>query len=165
MDCLLFRHGIAHDREEWQGNDHDRPLTAKGVVRTRQSSKGLLTLGLMPTHILSSPLTRATETARILKSLLPSTAPLRICHELNPEVAPRALISLLNTLPSDAVVLCVGHEPHLGATAGILLTGKPCRGLSLKKAGACLLHLEGSVRPARGRLDWWLTASQLRALA
>ena len=165
MDCLLFRHGIAYDREDWRGNDHDRPLTEKGLVRTRQSIKGLLTLGLIPTHILSSPLARAHETAKIFKSLAPSTPPLRICHELNPEVAPRALISLLNALPSDAVVVCIGHEPHLSATAGILLTGKVCKGLSLKKAGACLLHLEGSVRPARGRLDWWLTASQLRALA
>ena len=165
MDCLLFRHGIAYDREDWRGNDHDRPLTEKGLVRARQSIKGLLTLGLIPTHILSSPLTRALETARIFTSLIPATPPLRICPELKPEVTPRALISLLNTLPSDGVVLCVGHEPHLSATAGILLTGKPCKGFSLKKAGACRLTHAGSVRPAKGRLDWWLTASQLRALA
>ena len=164
MDCLLFRHGIAYDREDWRGNEHNRPLTDKGLVRTRQSSKGLLTLGCIPTLILSSPLTRAQQTAKIARSLIPATPPLRICQELNPEVPPRALIALLNTLSSDAVVLCVGHEPHLSATAGILLTGKLCKGLSLKKAGACLLHLEGSVRPAKGRLEWWLTASQLRAL-
>lgn len=164
MDCLLFRHGIAYDREDWQGNDQKRPLTEKGRIRTRQSSKGLLALGLIPTHILTSPLTRAQQTAKIVRSLMSAAPPLRICHELNPEVPPRALIALLNTLPSDAVVLCVGHEPHLSTTAGILLTGKPCPGLSLKKAGACLLHLEGSVRPGKFRLDWWLTAAQLRAL-
>ncbi|MCC6966449.1 MAG: histidine phosphatase family protein [Nitrospira sp.] len=165
MDCLLFRHGIAYDREDWRGNDQTRPLTDKGRIRTRQASKGLLALGPLPTHILSSPLTRAQETAKIVRALMPTAPPLRICHELNPEVPPRALIALLNTLPSDAVVLCVGHEPHLSATAAILLTGKLCKGLSLKKAGACLLHLEGSVRPAKSRLDWWLTAAQLRALA
>lgn len=165
MDCLLFRHGIAYDREDWRGSEHDRPLTDKGRQRTKQSSKGLLVLGLIPTHILSSPLARAHQTAKILQSLMPAAPPLKICTELAPDVAPRALISLLNNLPSDAVVVCVGHEPHLSTTAGMLLTGKPCAGLSLKKAGACLLHLEGSVRPAQGRLEWWLTASQLRALA
>ena len=164
MDCFFFRHGIAYDREDWRGNDQNRPLTEKGRIRTRQSSKGLLALGLLPTHILSSPLTRARETATILRALMSAAPPLRICPELNPDVPPRVVIALLNTLPSDAVVLCVGHEPHLSATAGILLTGKVCDGLSLKKAGACLLHLEGSVRPAKGRLEWWLTASQLRAL-
>lgn len=165
MDCLLFRHGIAYDREDWHGNDHDRPLTEKGLLRTRQAGKGLLALGLTPTHILSSPLARAHQTAKILKSLMPSTPQLKMCHELAPDVAPRALISLLNSLPSGSVVVCVGHEPHLSTAAGMLLTGKPCTGLSLKKAGACLFHLEGSVRPAQGRLEWWLTASQLRALA
>ena len=165
MDCLLFRHGIACDSKDWQGSDQDRPLTEKGRLRARQSSKGLLALGLIPTHILSSPLTRARETAKILQSVIPSAPPLRICPELKPEVAPRALMSLLDKLPSDAVVVCVGHEPHLSTTAGILLTGKLCNGLSLKKAGACLLHCEGSVRPSGGRLEWWLTASQLRALA
>lgn len=165
MDCLLFRHGIAYDREDWRGSDQKRPLTEKGRIRTRQSSKGLLALGLIPTHILSSPLTRAHDTAKIVKALMSTAPPLRICQELHPEVPPRALIALLNTLPSDAVVLCVGHEPHLSATAGILLTGKRCTGLSLKKAGACSIHLEGSVRPAKGHLDWWLTASQLRKLA
>lgn len=164
MDCLLFRHGIAYDREDWRGNDQNRPLTEKGRIRTRQSSKGLLALGLLPTHILSSPLTRARETATILRALMSAAPPLRVCPELKPEVPPRVVIALLNTLPSDAVVLCVGHEPQLSATAGILLTGKVCHGLSLKKAGACLLHLEGTVRPAKGRLEWWLTASQLRAL-
>ncbi len=165
MDCLLFRHGIAHERQDWKGDDQDRPLTEKGATRTRQSGKGLLSLRVAPTHLFSSPLTRARETAAILQSLFRSQPKIRVCKELNPEVAPRALLSLFDTLPSDAVVLCVGHEPHLSATAGILLTGKLCRGLSLKKAGACLLHLEHAVRPSTGRLEWWLTASQLRALA
>jgi phosphohistidine phosphatase len=79
--------------------------------------------------------------------------------------APRTLFALLDALPPDAVALCIGHEPHLSLAAGILLTGKPCSGLSLKKAGACLIHIEESVRPAAGRLEWWLTAAQLRALA
>jgi hypothetical protein len=48
--------------------------------------------------------------------------------------------------------------------AGILLAGKPIAGLSLKKAGACLIRVEGAIRPAKGHLEWWMTAAQLRAL-
>ena len=165
MDCLFYRHGIAIERQEWSGQDEDRPLTDKGAARTRESGKGLLTLRIRPTDILSSPLTRARETAAILQSLIRSKPKIRICTELDPTAAPGTLFSLLNALPSDAVVLCIGHEPHLSLAAGILLTGKPCSGLSFKKAGACLIHIEESVRPAAGRLEWWLTAAQLRALA
>jgi len=165
MDCLFYRHGIAIERQEWSGQDEDRPLTDKGAARTRESGKGLLTLRIRPTDILSSPLTRARETAAILQSLIRSKPKIRICTELDPTAAPGTLFSLLNALPSDAVVLCIGHEPHLSLAAGILLTGKPCSGLSLKKAGACLIHLDESVKPAAGRLEWWLTAAQLRALA
>ncbi len=165
MDCLFFRHGIAIERQKWSGLEQDRPLTEQGAARTKESGKGLLTLRMRPTHILSSPLTRAHETAVILQSLIRSKPKIRICTELDPAAAPRALFSLLDTLPADAVVLCVGHEPHLSLAAGILLTGKPCSGLSLKKAGACLMHIEESAKPAAGRLEWWLTAGQLRALA
>lgn len=165
MDCLFFRHGIAIERQGWKGRDEDRPLTEKGAARTLQAGQGLLNLRLTPTHLFSSPLTRARETAAILQPLIRPKPKIQICAELDPAAAARALFSLFNTLPSDSVVLCIGHEPHLSTTAGILLTGKPCSGLSLKKAGACLIHLEASVRPATGRLEWWLTAAQLRALA
>jgi phosphohistidine phosphatase len=108
---------------------------------------------------------RAHETAAILQSLIRAKPKIRICAELNPTAHPRTLFALLDALPPDAVALCIGHEPHLSLAAGILLTGKPCSGLALKKAGACLLHIEESVRPTAGRLEWWLTAAQLRALA
>ncbi|MBK9112653.1 MAG: hypothetical protein IPM88_13500 [Nitrospira sp.] len=51
MDCLFFRHGIAIERQEWSGQEQDRPLTDKGAARTRESGKGLLNLRIKPTHI------------------------------------------------------------------------------------------------------------------
>ena len=165
MDCILYRHGIAVDRQEWGGKEQDRPLTGKGTTRTRQSARGLFTLRIMPTHLLSSPLARARETAEILQRLAHPRLTVQICDELVPEAAPHALFTLLGTLPPESVVLCVGHEPHLSLTAGTLLIGKPCAGLSLKKAGACLIHIQQSQQPANGLLQWWLTPGQLRALA
>ncbi len=165
MDCVLFRHGLAVERQEWAGQEQDRPLTDKGTARTRRSAKGLLTLRIIPTHLLSSPLTRSRETAEIIRRLVRPRLTVQICDELAPGAAPPALFSLLGTLPLDSVVFCVGHEPHLSLTAGTWLTGKAWAGLSLKKAGACLIRTEQSVRPANGRLQWWLTAAQLRALA
>lgn len=165
MNCLFFRHGIAVEREEWEGTERQRPLTNKGMVRTRQSGKGLLALRVTPTHILSSPLTRARQTAAILQALLQEKIPVHSTPELEPSAPPHAILALLGTLPPDGFIWCIGHEPHLSATAGLLLTGTSSRAFSFKKAGACLIQIERVVRPGAGRLVWWLTPSQLRALA
>jgi len=61
-------------------------------------------------------------------------------------------------------VLCVGHEPHLGFAAAVLLTGKPSQAFPFKKAGACLIELSIPVKPGRGVLRWWLPPSQLRLM-
>jgi hypothetical protein len=45
-----------------------------------------------------------------------------------------------------------------------MLFGKPAAGLTLKKAGACLIRFAEGAKPGRGVLEWWLTAGQLRAL-
>lgn len=163
MDLILFRHGIAVDRQNWKGKDQDRPLTRKGKRKTRRSAKGLLNLGISPTHLFTSPLVRARETAAIIEKQAGRHVTARVCDELIPGRAPQALFSLLATIPADSVVLCVGHEPHLGGVAGALLCGKTCPGLSLKKAGASLFSLKPPIQPSTGRLLWWLTAAQLRA--
>ena len=164
MDVILFRHGIAIDREKWAGKEHDRPLTGKGMRMTRRSAGGLLNLCMTPTHLLSSPLTRARETAEILERLIRPRVTLQLYDELMPGAALNSLLARLAKLPLSSVAICVGHEPHLSLTAGLLLSGKPGRWLSLKKAGACLIHLEQSVLPKMGHLEWWLTAGQLRML-
>jgi len=58
MDCILLRHGIAVDREDWKGQEAQRPLTPKGTEKTREVVSGLCRLGLAPTHLFSSPFVR-----------------------------------------------------------------------------------------------------------
>jgi len=164
MHCILFRHGIAVERGEWKGNDTDRPLAEKGIKRTRQVARGLLALGIAPTHFLTSPLARAHETARLLQEAFGGKPAVKLCDELLPDASPEKIVPLLHALPLNACAVCVGHEPNLGEAAGVLLFGKPAAGLSLKKAGACLIDLPVAVRTGRGRLHWWLTPGQLRVL-
>ena len=162
--CVLFRHGIAAEREEWTGKDADRPLTDKGKRRVRRAATGLRRLDVRPTHILTSPLIRAVETARLLHVTLAVRSPLRSVDELLPDASPEKLIGLLHDLSPGSCVLCVGHEPHLGMTASLLLSGQLSGAFPLKKASACLIELPVSVKPGRGRLIWWLTPSQLRTI-
>lgn len=164
MDCILFRHGIAADREAWDGPDADRPLVPRGIEKARKAAGGLRRLEVMPDVILSSPYTRAVETAKLVQDALRFKGSIRICDELVPEAPRDKLLVLLGSLPPDACVVCVGHEPHLGETAGVMLLGRPVPGLSLKKAGACSIAFDGLPRAGQGALHWWLTPALLRDL-
>lgn len=163
MDCILFRHGIAVERDEWEESDAERPLTEKGAKRVAQAARGLLALGVKPTHLFASPLIRAHETAKLLQAAFRDRVPTKICDELLPDAPPDKILPLLDSLPPDANVIFVGHEPYLGKAAGLLLCGKPVAGLSLKKSGACFIQIPNVVKAGRGQLHWWLTPSQLRA--
>ncbi|THJ23327.1 MAG: phosphohistidine phosphatase SixA [Nitrospira sp. CG24E] len=162
MDCLLLRHGIAVERDEWDGADGDRPLTERGKQRVREVGAGLNRLGLQPTHVWSSPLIRAIETAKIVHRSLHLRPAVQVVEALLPDAPPDRLLSILHDLPPESCLLCVGHEPHLGRVASLLLTGKPTQAFPFKKAGACRIELVAPVKPGRGILRWWLTPSQLR---
>lgn len=164
MDCVLLRHGIAVERDEWEGPDLDRPLTEYGAKRVRQVVAGLNRLDVQPTHVLSSPLIRAIETAKIAHRLLRVRSAMHIVDELLPDAPPNRLLSILHKLPPESCVMCIGHEPQLGMTASVLLSGRVSASFPLKKAGACLIELPIQAKPGQGVLRWWLAPGQLRAM-
>ncbi len=164
MDCVFIRHGMAVEQEEWDGLEEHRPLTEKGKKRVQQAAAGLASLNLLPTHFLSSPFVRARETATVIRAVLRPSIKVKLLDELAPGSTPERVFAILRTLPSDAVVICVGHEPLLGQVAGILLCGSPSQGFSLKKAGAACIHIADPKTLWQGLLRWWLQPGQLRAL-
>ena len=164
MDCLLLRHGIAVERDEWEGSDMDRPLTERGAKRVAQMVAGLRWLDVQPTRVLSSPLIRAIETAKIAHRLLRVRSAMHLVDELLPDAPPHRLLSILHNLPPESCVLCIGHEPQLGMAASVLLSGRASAAFPMKKAGACLIELPIQLKPGRGVLRWWLTPSQLRSM-
>jgi len=164
MDCLLMRHGIAVEMDEWSGPDDTRPLTDQGKKKVGQVANGLAAMGLVPTHILTSPFTRAQETAALVRAILcPSVLP-ALCKALEPDSSPQQVMAILRTLPEQAMVLCVGHEPLLGTMGGYLLSGHTSRSYPMKKAGVGLIHLPSRPQAGEGLLRWWCTPAQLRAL-
>jgi len=164
MDCVLIRHGIAVEPEEWDGLEENRPLTEKGKKRVRQAAAGLAALNCQPTHLVSSPFVRAYDTARLLRPVVCPSLKVETRDELSVGSSPEQVVTFLRSFPSEAVVLCVGHEPLLSEVAGVLLCGKATPSLALKKAGAALIRLSGGIKPGRGFLRWWLQPMQLRAL-
>ena len=84
MDCLLMRHGLAVNMEKWSGSDETRPLLEQGKQNIRRVAEGLAMMGLAPTYILTSPFTRAMETAALVRQILCPSIPLAISTTLKP---------------------------------------------------------------------------------
>jgi phosphohistidine phosphatase len=167
MNLLLIRHGIADDRFEFarrNGNDDERPLTEKGIARMRSGAEGLLRLVPALDVLASSPLTRARQTADILQEAYGKPRA-TIAEVLSPGREPEAVANWLDSLPADAVIAVVGHEPDLSELVGWLTTSERQGFVEMKKGGACLLEIAGSPRAGSARLQWLLTPRQLRLLA
>jgi len=166
MRIYLFRHGPAgtRDVERWP-DDALRPLSSRGAERTEQAARGLARLERAATVVLSSPLTRAIQSAKLLRGALELEAPIEQLPALAPGGSYRAILERLARLDANAVVFLVGHEPDLGKLAGVLLFGAPASSLSLKKAGACAIVFEGPLKPGAAHLRAFLAPSILRRIA
>ncbi len=112
-----MRHGPAED-DSATGRDADRALTPKGRDRVRAVAAKLLADGEVPSLIITSPLVRANETARIVREACRLEAPLELRDELagNGVAKEVALVTELvhgPTRRSDPSVMLVGHQPDL----------------------------------------------------
>jgi len=161
MELLLFRHGIA-EVDGPDGTDESRRLTEEGVDKTAQAARGLAKVIDPPEAVLTSPLVRAAETARIVAGVFdvePETldalghgSPVDICEQ----IATR----------SEQSLMLVGHEPSLSCTAELLCTGSSGRFLQLKKAGCICLDVDFGLDldEVAAVLKWVTTPKMLRAL-
>jgi len=110
---ILIRHAAAQSASSAEA-DKTRPLSASGAFQARQLPKILGSHNLSPTHILSSPATRAINTAQAITFGLglPEHA-LETCHEIYFE-GTKGLFSALMKIPPQTSCAClVGHNPHL----------------------------------------------------
>ncbi|ANB02685.1 histidine phosphatase family protein [Ectothiorhodospira sp. BSL-9] len=164
---ILVRHAQAGDAVEFArtGQPDDlRPLTDQGVERMHLAAQGLARLLKGPTTLVSSPYTRACQTADILAEYLPTTGPAEINASLVPEAHPDSLDDALLQQRAGRTLTLVGHEPHLSRLAGWLMTERPQSLVRMKKGGACALQLSGPPRAGCATLHWLLTQRQLRRL-
>lgn len=160
MRVILVRHAIAVERGTgWA--DAERPLTLEGVQRLEKSVAGMARAGLSLDGLLTSPWTRAVETAERVAELLVQGAPIET--EL---LADEPTEALLEALASGESVGAVGHEPWMSELCAWLCTGDPelASVFPFKKAGVAVLEGEAP-RPGEMELKAFLPPRMLRRLA
>lgn len=162
----IMRHGPAAVRDASKyPDDGERPLTADGRKRLREAANGLQAIGVELDWIVSSPLVRAADTAKIVAESLSSAVLLDYSEVLSPGATPEALLSFLAKQPSRRRVMVVGHEPDLSSLAGRLIGAARRAHLVFRKGGCCLIRFEEFPPRSAGELVWWLTPRILRKLA
>ena len=168
MELYLLRHAIAIDRgtEGYLGEaDARRPLTAEGFKKMNEAARGIQHLGLSFDEILSSPLPRAWETARIVARAVRGEGRLIKCPELMPEAPLGGVLDLLKSRKDKQSILLVGHEPGLSRLAIHLLRGGSSQSLEFKKGGMAKLELEFLRGQPCGCLAWLVTPRILRDIS
>src|SRR6266540_6373473 len=112
MKLYVLRHGEAGEPDDPKcKNDADRPLTPKGIQRTKLLAHTLRQMEIPFDVIFCSPLVRARETAEIVERGLRLHGRLEFTDHLAPAGDMEKLLARINGLrPVPASLLLVGHE-------------------------------------------------------
>ena len=150
MTIYLLRHAEA---EAMAASDAARRLTAKGEAQAERAGKFCRRHGIRPGIILSSPVTRALQTAEIVAGCLEDVeltgVPWAACG-----MSPAEALDELGGYDKFSSVMLVGHQPDLGRLAAALLGVENAGALHVRKSLLCAIEAVPGFR--RGGLEFFI---------
>lgn len=150
IELQLLRHAHAGNPERWTGSDAERPLSGKGRRQAERLGALLATAGFAPDVILTSPKTRATETARLVAEAI--DVEVRVDGRLGEPLTLAVLAAILDDSESPARPMLVGHDPDFSDIASELVGAA----VAMRKGALARIDVEGSLGPGAGVLRWLL---------
>jgi phosphohistidine phosphatase len=155
---LLMRHAIADDTSP----DESRRLTEAGIEKLSHVLTILPHLLSPPQLILSSPLTRAHETATLLSTAF-NNSKIKTTDALLPDASPNDTFLEFQTAAKQHQTLAlVGHNPHLEFMVSYLISPSGLAGIEMKKSGVALITFRDQPHPGKGTLEWLFSPKVLR---
>ncbi len=150
MYAYLVQHARAKDKRE----DPLRSLTEAGWSDARKvAAHAAVHAGVQVARIWNSGKTRAVQTAESLAEQLKPPLGVRQAEHMGPVDNPAIWAERLMEMEQD--VMLVGHLPHLGKLADLLLTGEEDKGvIDFQNAGIVCLR---RVVQKRWAIRWILT--------
>ncbi|HTI50236.1 MAG TPA: histidine phosphatase family protein [Planctomycetaceae bacterium] len=153
MQVWLVRHAVAAERDEFEGPDAQRPLTAKGKKQFRDFARWLAREATPPDVLVTSPLVRAVETAEILRKALGfKKKDLVHSDALSPGAEPERLLELARQAAVGTVAF-VGHEPDLSRALSEFIGGGE---FAFGKGFAAAVEFVDAPVLGRGQLCWFV---------
>jgi len=165
MNLYVVRHGIAVAQGTPGVAEDQRPLTEEGIKKMSEAARGLRALSVEPQLILSSPLPRALQTAKIVQKTIDSDIALKTLSCLSPGGNRSELYEELRREGKREAIMIVGHQPALGEISGEIAWGSVEKYIEFKKGGTCCLEIEDLSDPPRGTLLWLATPGMLRLMS
>ena len=144
MWIYLFRHGIAWDRDDPMcPPDVDRPLTPKGINRTRAAARGLARLNLTFDRVWVSPYLRAQQTLDEASDALDlQQFEKEVFEDMSPLGSVSSFMKRVRATQSRGL-FCVGHAPQMDDVVQEAMHARN-GSIRLKKAGLAALWYEDS---------------------
>ncbi len=158
MKIYLVRHGIAVQNTGGSIiSDAQRPLTEEGLAQTRKVAHGIRRICNRPGLILTSPLTRAYQTAEILADVFSSHHVLHKLEALAPGGGASNVYKFLSNHESVTDIFLVGHQPDISRLAANMLWADQELDMPFKKAAVCRIDISSAPPTAPGTLKWFIT--------
>ncbi len=123
MEIYFLRHGDAGAAEGWKGSDAERPLSKEGTAQMEKEAAAIARLRPALDAILTSPLVRAQQTARIVAKKLRLAQALVVEERLAPGFAAAELKRILKERRGSRGLLLVGHEPDFSRVISACIGG------------------------------------------
>ncbi len=160
MILYVMRHAEAVEgsdslQEEW------RYLTEKGRVETKKVSSTLVKYSPKPRLTITSPLTRAVQTAEIAAEKACRKNVVVASGLLLPGADLGELVAYLKGCRDAKRVMVIGHEPQLGSLVATLL-GREDAAISLKKSACVTLKLDPGADDKPASFLWYLVPGKKR---
>ncbi len=158
MDLYIIRHAWAEERDEARWPDDSlRPLTAKGETRFASFAKLLVSRGMRPGVIATSPMLRCRRTAEILSAALGGVS-IVPRDELLSDGDLDSLLAWTNEQEQEHTqVAWVGHVPDVEQMTGMLI-GSEFGSFHFGKGAVASIRFDGLAVPEEGELRWLASA-------
>ena len=161
MEIYLVRHGAALHKKD----DPERHLSNEGIQQCRFAGKALNRFDVSLDVIISSPITRAIQTAEIISEETGySKDNIKLTKDLEPNTPVKDAFTYLAKFGSSNRILITGHLPSIEIIASELLSGTEDMSSHFKTSGICRIDAE-FLLSGTGELQWFLMPEHLRLIA
>jgi len=161
MDIYFLRHASAGDKKAPNPQeDEKRPLDQKGVEQSKQMGKLLAALGVEPEAFISSPLTRAIQTAELVAEQLRGHPSIVLDDALRPDASYEQFQDLLHHYERRSAIIVTGHNPNQSEFLSYLISdGTAKEAAELKKGAVAKVEY----KQGRGTMQWCITPKLLKS--
>lgn len=144
MVIYFLRHANAGSKHfSNPAEDEKRPIDKLGEGQSHDVGHALASIGVIANVIISSPLTRAVQTAAIVSQELGHEDRVVLDDALRPEATFEHFKALLNRYKDQAAIMVVGHDPSMTEFVNRVLSGgRPLAVIEMKKGGVAKVEIE-----------------------